>query len=65
MAKHKKDATMAMIMGGIGFVLGIGAIFVFTTKKGEKYRKQAGEFTADLLDAISDGCREIKNSVLK
>lgn len=65
MSRKKKQPGMGMIMGSIGFVLGVGAVFVFASKKGEKYRKQAGEMTADLLDALSDGCNEIKKSVLK
>jgi hypothetical protein len=65
MAKDKNDPTMALILGSIGFILGVGAVFVFGSKKGEKYRKQAGEFSADMLDAISEGCREIKKSVLR
>ena len=65
MAKKRKDPTMGLVLGSIGFVLGVGAVFVLASKKGEKYRKQAGEFTADLLDAISDGFTEVRKNILK
>lgn len=61
--KKKKDPGAAIILSGIGFVAGLGAVFLFGTKRGEKYRKQIGEFTADFLDSIAESCDEIKKSL--
>ncbi len=61
--KKKKDPTAALILGGLGFVLGLGAMFLFGSEKGRKYRNQLGELTADFLDSIAEGCKEIKNSL--
>lgn len=63
--RKKKDPTVAAILSGAGFLLGLGAVFLFGTKRGEKYRKQIGEFSADFLDNVADGCKEIKKGLLK
>jgi hypothetical protein len=65
MARNKKDPTLSLILGGAGFILGMGAVFIFATRKGDKYRKQLGELSADFLDAVADGCQEFRKSVLK
>ncbi len=62
MLKKKKDPTTSLILGGVGFILGLGAVFLFGTKRGKKYRNQIGELTADFLDTISDSLKEIKKN---
>ncbi|MFQ5751312.1 MAG: hypothetical protein ACE5HI_04885 [bacterium] len=61
--KKKKNPAKVAILGGIGFVLGMGAVFLLGTERGKKYRNQLGELTADFFDTIADGCREIKNNL--
>jgi len=60
--KKKKDPTTSLILGGVGFILGLGAVFLFGTERGKKYRNQIGELTADFLDTISDSLKEIKKN---
>jgi hypothetical protein len=63
--KKKKDPTTAAFLGGFGFVLGLGAVFLFGTDRGKKYREQIGEMTADFLETIADGCKEIKKNLTR
>lgn len=63
--KKKKNHTTTIVLGSIGFVMGLGAAFLFGTQKGEKYRNQIGEFSADFLDTVGDGFKEMKKSLLK
>jgi hypothetical protein len=60
--RKKKDPTTSLILGGVGFILGLGAVFLFGTERGKKYRNQIGELTADFLDTISDGLKEIRKN---
>ncbi len=59
----KKDHTTTAILGGLGFVFGLGAVFLFGTDRGKKYRQQIGEMAADFLETISDGCKEIRKNL--
>lgn len=59
----KKDHTTTAILGGLGFVLGLGAVFLFGTDRGRKYRQQIGEMAADFFDTVADGCKEIKKNL--
>ncbi|MFQ5865011.1 MAG: hypothetical protein ACE5IW_07270 [bacterium] len=63
--KKKKAPTAAAVLGGLGFVLGLGAVFLFSSEKGKKYRNQIGEMTADFLETIADGCKEIRKNLSK
>lgn len=65
MSGKRKDPTIVAILGGLGFVAGLGAAFIFGTKKGEKYRRQIGQLGADFLDSIADSCKEIRKSLSK
>jgi len=63
MSGHPKNVTLSATLAGIGFLLGLGGVFLFGTRRGEKYRQQLGEVTADFLDCIGEGCQEIRRSL--
>lgn len=63
MLNKKKDHVTAALLGGLGFVLGLGAVFLFGSKRGKKYRDQIGEMAADFLETIADGCKEIRKNL--
>ncbi len=63
MSEQQKNTTLSATLASIGFLLGIGGVFLFGTTRGEKYRQQLGEFTADFLDSIGEGCREIRKTL--
>ena len=65
MSGKRRDPSAVAALGSLGFVLGLGTIYLFGTERGEKYRKQIGEFSADFLDTIADGCKEIRKSLSK
>ncbi|MFQ5604684.1 MAG: hypothetical protein ACE5HS_15545 [bacterium] len=61
--QKKKSPTGAAILTGMGFLLGMGAVFLFGTERGKKYRIQLGELAADFLDSIAEGCQELKDNL--
>ncbi|HEX9654544.1 MAG TPA: hypothetical protein VGA99_12620 [bacterium] len=63
LGKKKKNQTTTVLLSGLGFVLGLGAAFLFGTQRGKKYRDQIGEFTADFFESIADGCKQIRKDL--
>jgi len=60
--KHNNTALSATL-AGIGFLLGVGGVFLLGSRRGQKYRQQLGELTADFLECVAEGCGEIRRSL--